>query len=782
MATTSKASRFLGRASRTSWPDKIINLIIPAAFFILPTFFFNFSWQGASLDRLFVLSLIVIIGWAAWLAKVLLTGSLIWHWRKVDWLALVVMLVAGLATFWSPTWRNSLLGGYGQPMRSLVFFLLLLLFYYLVVNNWSAKLRQFSWLSILVSFSFITIYSLSQLFGLFIIPLGFTKTIGFNPIGSLSNLALFLGAALPLFILSIDRGDEFSRRALSSRGRLLWNIWLGFSAFAAVVAMIVLGSFTLWLMVILGLLIILAFALSRLIKLSPTQLLLTVGALALSFVLLIIGNFGWLRLNLPSEVSLSRGFSWQIAKASLVNRPILGSGLASFNSVFSRYKTTDFNSASLWNLDFDLPAGYLAESLVIIGGLGTILLVAFLLWSLILVWRRLLSVKADLSTADLNLGVGLLAAVSVLLVGGLLLPIGNNLLLIFGLLWVLLIITTFDWPRRQPVINWRQTGQNVGAIWTTGFIIVAIGLLSGLAYGSKVYLADVLAGQSIKQQSTDQQLTKMAAAHSLASWREMYGFGLAQLSWLKANEIIGEATQATGTPALEAQNSARAYVQQAKQLLDNNYKSIKHQPASLKTAAALYEMIDELDGALMVHQQLLIIDVNNPWSYAKIAQIKVAQAYQATDDETKDKLVAEALNDYQKAIELKSDWAEAYFYRAALYQAVQKSLEATQDLVQAVNYSNGAADYVLPLAQLLNERAKNEVELATDLHSQAQQLLQGVLSVNSNNINALYILAMVYRDSNQLDLARQTVDELLGKVQESDKPIIEQQFGDLLSQ
>lgn len=782
MATTSKASRFLGRASRTSWPDKIISIIIPVAFFVLPIFFFNLSWQGSSLDRLFILALIVIIGWAAWLAKVLLSGSLIWHWRKVDWLAVTVVLAASLATFWSPAWRNSLLGGYGQPMRSLVFFLLLILFYYLVVNNWSIKLRQWSWLAILVSFSLITIYSLSQLFGLFIIPLGFTKTIGFNPIGSLSNLALFLGSVLPLFILSIDHSADFSCRSLSSRGRLFWNIWLGISVFSAIVAMVVLGSFTLWLVVILGLLIILAFALSRLIKFSPTQLLLTIGALALSFVLLIIGNFSWLRLNLPSEVSLSRGFSWQIAKASLVNRPILGSGLASFNSVFSRYKTTDFNSASLWNLDFDLPAGWLAESLVVFGGLGTILLVAFLLWSLILVWRRLLSVKADLSSADLSLGTGLLAMVSVLLVGGLLLPIGNNLLLIFGLLWVLLIVITFQWPRRSPAINWRQTGQHVGALWTTGLIIVAIGLLSGLAYGGKVYLADVLAGQSIKQQSTDQQIAKMASAYNLASWREMYGFGLAQLSWFKANEIVNEAAQATGTPAMEAQNSARAYAQQAKQLLDNNYKSIKRQPASLKTAAALYEMIEEFDGAMTAHQQLSSIDVNNPWPHAKIAQIKVVQAYQATEDETKDKLVAEALDGYQKAIELKSDWAEAYFYRAALYQAVQKPLEATQDLVQAVNYSNGAADYVLPLAQLLNERAKNEAELATDLRSQAQQLLQGVLSADSNNINALYVLGMVYRDSGQTDLARQAVNELLEKVQDNDKSVIEQQFGDLLSQ
>jgi len=780
--TTSTKSHFPRRTSKISWPERAINLVLAAIFFVLPLFFINVSWQGASLDRLFILGFLVIVGWAVWLIKAIKEGALTWHWRKLDWLALAILAVSAVATFWSPSWRASLLGGYGQPMRSLVFLILLILLYFLAVNNWSSRVRRSSWLAVLISFSFITIYSLCQLLGFYIIPVSFAKTIGFNPIGSLSNLALFLAAALPLFIVALGSQEEFCERSSAKNGKLWWNIWLGLTILANIVAIVILGSFNIWPVVILGLLVILIFVLSHFLKFSHLQLGLTVGILIISFVLLIIGNIGRPKINLPSEVSLSRSYSWQIARASLAQRPIFGNGLASFNSAFSRLKGPDFNGAALWNLDFDIPAGWLAESLVIVGGLGSLLIIIGLLLGLILAGRRLFSSKMELPTADLKLGISLWAAVIVMLAGGLFIPVGNNLLLIFGLLWVLLMVVTYNWPRRQAVIYWRKADERGSAAWTVGFIAVAIILLASLAYGVKIYTADILAAQSLKGQSTDQQMIAMSKAYNLAPWREMYSFGLAQLSWIKANELAQGAMAATGTPAMEAQTAAQSYVQQAKAVLDQTSKLVNNQPAGLKMAALLYETIGDIDGAMAGYQKLSELDPNNPWSYAKIAQLKVLQAYQAQDKETKDKLVEEALSGYQKAIELKPDWAEAYYYRAVLYQAVEKPVEATQDLVLAVNNSGGAINYVLPLAQLLNERAKKETDSATNLRAQAQQLVEGILASDESNVNALYILAMIYRDSGQTDLARETVNNLLSQAQETDKPVIEQQFADLLAE
>ena len=780
--TMSTNSSLLRRTSKIAWPERVINLVLVLTFFILPLFFINISWQGASLDKLFILGFLVIVGWAVWLIKVIKDGTLIWHWRKLDWLALAILAVSAIASFWSPSWRASFLGGYGQPMRSLVFLVLLILLYFLAVNNWSSRVRRSSWLAILISFSFITIYSLCQLLGFYIIPLSFTKTIGFNPVGSLSNLALFLAAALPFFIVALGSQEEFCERSSAKNGRLWWNIWLVLTILANIAAIVILGSFNIWPVIILGLLIVLIFVLSRFLKFSHLQLGLTVGTLIISFVLLILGNIGWPKINLPSEVSLSRSYSWQIAKASLAKRPIFGNGLASFDSVFSRFKSPDFNGAALWNLDFDVPAGWLAESLVIVGGLGSLLIIIGLLLGLISAGRRLFSSKMELPTADLKLGISLWAAVIVMLAGGLFIPVGNNLLLIFGLLWVLLMVVTYNWPRRQAVIYWRKADERGSAIWTVGFIMVAILLLASLAYGVKIYAADVLAAQSLKSQSTDQQMIAMSKAYNLAPWREMYGLGLAQLSWIKANELAEGAMAATGTSALEAQTAAQSYAQQAKAMLDQVSKLVNNQPASLKMVASLYEMIGDFEGAMAIHQRLIELDPNNPWSYAKLAQLKVTQAYRAEDRETKDKLVEEALNGYAKALELKPDWAEAYYYRAVLYQAIEKPIEATQDLVLAVNNSGGAVNYVLPLAQLLNERAKKETDLTTNLRTQAQQLVEGVLATDDSNVNALYVLAMIYRDSGQTDLARETVNNLLSKAQETDKPVIEQQFADLLAQ
>jgi hypothetical protein len=84
----------------------------------------------------------------------------------------------------------------------------------------------------------------------------------------------------------------------------------------------------------------------------------------------------------------------------------------------------------------------------------------------------------------------------------------------------------------------------------------AIALLSSLTYLGKIYLADIIAGRAVNNSSTDQQISGVAAAQRLAPWREMYGFSLAQLSWVKANQVAEAAAGATSTEALEAQNQA----------------------------------------------------------------------------------------------------------------------------------------------------------------------------------------------------------------------------------
>ncbi|HNW56089.1 MAG TPA: hypothetical protein PKN62_03415, partial [bacterium] len=685
---------------------------------------------------------------------------------------------AAIATFWSSSWHNSFFGGYGQPMRSLTFFAILLAFYFLVVNNWSEINRRRSWLATLISFSFITIYSTCQLFGLYLIPVAFTKAISFNPIGSLTNLGLFFAAVVPLYLLALNQGDYFCQKGLSQKGHLFWNIWLGLSTIAAFVSMTALGSFTIWPIVILGILMVLIFGLSRAVKLGSTQLIAVIGSLALSVVLLIVGNFGWLKLSLPNEISLSNSFSWQLAKHSLSSRPILGNGLASFGSVFTRLKQPDFNTGNLWNLDFDLPSGWLAESLIIVGGLGTLLLVALLLGGLFAAWRRIM-ISKEMDEADSNFSAGLLSSVVVLLAGGLMIPLSNNIILIFVLLWTLLMVVTYNWPRKQPVFE-RSDDRRSSTIWIVGIIIASIGLLAGLAFGTKLYLADVIASSSAKSQDVEKQISGMADAYKLAPWREMYGFGLAQLSWVKANQIAEGASKATGTEAVAAQEKAKAYVQQAKQLIDVNFNYVKNQPAVLKNVSSMYETIGDLDGVVMAQKQLMKIDANNPLSYAKIAQVEVAQAYQASEKEMKDKLVADAFANYNKAIELKPNWAEAYYYRAALNQAIEKPEEATKDLVQAVNYSGGEPSYALALAQLLNQRAKTETDKAADLQKQAEQIADGLLQQASNDPNGLYLLAGVYRDAGKTDKTKEVIKVLLSKLQDADKEAVKKQFADYL--
>ena len=78
------------------------------------------------------------------------------------------------------------------------------------MNNLDVKRIKILFWSIVTSSSLLTIYSFLQLNKIYLLPMQFTHSPNFNPIGSLSGLTMFLIISLPLFIVGVAQIREIS--------------------------------------------------------------------------------------------------------------------------------------------------------------------------------------------------------------------------------------------------------------------------------------------------------------------------------------------------------------------------------------------------------------------------------------------------------------------------------------------------------------------------------------------------------------------------------------------
>ena len=124
------------------------------------------------------------------------------------------------------------------------------------------------------------------------------------------------------------------------------------------------------------------FFLAKIIKISNNNLLIPLTAFLALIILLVLGNFNVASLNLPAEVSLSRGASYHIAKASIMEHPLLGSGPSTFYYSFSKFRDAGFNSSPLWNVNFESASGLVFELAATVGPIGAIIFIVILRISL----------------------------------------------------------------------------------------------------------------------------------------------------------------------------------------------------------------------------------------------------------------------------------------------------------------------------------------------------------------------------------------------------------------
>lgn len=793
--------------------DYIITAVIGLIFFLTPIFFTGMAAQGLGFEKMILFYFLALVGLVAWVTKGVIRGELLLKRTPLDIPIIATLVVFVVSTLLSVSTKDSAIGSYGSSSKGLAAAVIFALFYYLVVNNLDSKKIKSLFFAFIASASIVIIYALLQLKGWFILPFDYSKNIGFNPLGSLSALTTFIVIVLPLLVVAITQVKEILP-SLNSKLAVVIKTLLGIVAICAFVVLTLLSGFTFLPVAIVGAVIILMFFLAKIIKTNNNNLLIPLGVFLLLIILLVLGNFNFVNLNLPAEVSLSRSASWDIAKASLRENPVFGSGPSTFYYSFSKFKSLDFNSSPLWNVRFDSSSGALFEFLATVGVLGVLMISILVLISLSVTFLTIIKTENKEINSIL---LGLFASFISVILFSLLFAANNSIILLSMLITILTVSSSMVmYPERfkDITLSFRSSPKYALALAAI-FLSVSAGVVILFTIGLKMYMGDIYAKNAIAAVDVEEKITHLNKAIQLSPYQDGYYINLANTYMAKANQLA-----LSGTDQAEVGINLSKAIEQGRIAVDiAKNKAVNNESLGLIYENASFYTRDALGWSESLYAKVIELDPHNPTPYLRTALINMARANAEADPEEKKYFVNEAIKKYDEAIAKKGDLAAAYYGKAIAYEKNTDIDNAIENLKQANLVSRNNLDYRFELGRLYFNRgvaqpnlgqtastqiAENDINPDGDASTTdqlsvqpnqatgsvtaknsdlttAEQLFLSIIQANANHANALYSLAVLYQKVGEKDNAKLAVESLLKVLQdETVKDTVKQQFKDIL--
>lgn len=791
--------------------DFIIISCISLIFFLCPLFFTGIVAQGLGFEKMILFYFLVLLGLVAWVTKGVVLGELNLKRTPFDIPILLFLVIYGVSAGFSVGLKDSLIGTYGNTAKGLIAMVIYALFYYLVVNNLDAKRIKVIFWSIVGSTSLIVVYSLLQLNNIFLLPLDFTKVQSFNPLGSLSGLTSYLVIVLPLLVIAVSQVKEIFPK-ISNAGMYLMKIIFGVITLGSLAILALLNGFTFWPIAIVSIVIVLMFFLSKIIKITNNNLLFPLAIFLGLIILLVLGNFNIASLSLPSEVSLSRSASWQIAKDSVMENPLLGSGPSTYYYDFSKFRDAKFNASPLWNVNFESATGFIFELAATVGIIGAVIFIVILLIALSVSFLTIIkSDNKEISSILLGLFSSLVAVVLFLV----LFSQNNSLILLSVIIGVYAISSALVmYPEKfaNLKLSFRASPKFALALAAI-FLCVSAGVVVLFTMGLKMFLADRYAKESLLASDLTVKIERLNKAIDLAPYQDVYYIN-------NANNYMSLANQAATSNAgqTEVSNALSKAINMGKQATDlspnrssnNELLALIYENASFYTKGAL-------DWAEQSYAKEMEVDPNNPTPNFRLGLVNMARSNSETDQEEKKFYINEAIKKYDEAIAKKGDLAAAYYGKAIAQEKLGNIDGAIDQLKQASLNDSSSVDYKFELGRLYFNRGVTQPNLNQNAAQQiaengaegeasstenisvqptypsgatvtrnddlniAEQLFLNILLTNESHANARYSLAVLYQKIGEKDKEKIMAQSLLNIIQDqATKDAVAEQFKDVL--
>jgi len=790
----------------------VIFASIAAAFFFTPIFITGLASQGAGFEKSLFFYFITLVGVVAWATKGVTTGELKLKRTPLDIPILALLSIFTLSSILSVSRKDSFIGFYGSPAKSLAAVFVIALFYYLVVNNLDIKkIKKLFWV-VLASGSLLIIHSVFALFKINLLPIEAAKTAGFNLIGSNTGLTIYLVCLLPFFVVGVTLAQDLLSKLRNRYFQIGIQLFVGLMLLASLAILFLLNGFTYWPVAIVSIVVVLMFMLAKVVEVKGNFMFIPIGVFLLTVIFLVMGNFAPIDLKLPTEVSLSRGISYNIAKESLKENPLFGSGLGTYYYNFAKFKGTEFNNSPLWNVRFDSSTGIIFELIATVGVLGALSVIV-----LFLILTSMSSI-ALIKPSDKEVQPVLLASFAsliTLMLYAALFSFNTALVLSCLLLAVFAAgVSVNTYPEKLSTLNLSfRSSPKFALALAAIFLSVTAGVAFLFTMGIKIYLADIYAKKFVTETDSEKKIQAISKSISLANFQDSYYLSLGNYYMSLANQEVSG-----GKDQNKIQNYLNLALQNSKRGSELNPNYV----ASIEALAIIYENASfytrgALELAESNYAKVIELEPTNPIPHLRMALINMARSNSEKDESEKSFYIEEAIKKYDEAISKKQDFAAAYYGKAIANEQLKKNDDAIDQLKNAVLFAGNNVDYQFELGRMYfnrgvtqpniaqsaskeiaegeinststdsnavkedlsvkaNQMANGTSALNEDLRS-AEQLFMNILTVNPNHANALYSLGLLYQKTDQEENAKIVVAKLLEVLQDDQsKDLVRKQF------
>lgn len=724
---------------------------------LLPLFFLPFTYEAFELSKQALLVGVGFILLVIWFSQAVVTrqANLLKSW--LNWAALALLVVSIVATFTSVDPITSILGYYGRFNGGLLSLVGYLLFFFLVTATTRTR-QDIHWLvgSWLGGVGLGAAVLFLQLIGLRWIPFAFAQISSFSPLGgALNAVVLVLTASFPLAVY-------FARAAGKSWLRIL-NLLL---AILIMVVVFMVDYHLGWLGLGVGSLVWLGLLFYKNETTSFQWTVIPALAILLSLIAWPIVLVNVTRVSVPVEVNLSLSASWRIAMQNAKGNPLLGTGPDTFSYGFSKFKPEGFNDSNFWSFRFDRATSELAQLLSTTGFIGLAAYLAVFIIGLYLCWRALKNKQAD----DWYLKAVIASSFIVLSIAQAVYFLNTAMAAMTWLLLGLLAVVSSSGEKKLSLT------ESPRASLSFSFGLAVVVLLSAAVWlgVGRFWMADVAYAQAQRSPLTIDGLraaeTHLLNAVNLNPWRDTYRVTLAQV-------YLGMANYEASQPAAEKKEDQDAQIAKLQGYIASSIAAARSATELASQSVANWEVLgsiyrgtvlfarDAEPWVISSFQKAVELEPSNPALFTELGKAYLIsasrmrqQAEQATGDE-KSKLelesgqqLASALDQFNRAITLKADYAPAHFQEVLALELQGKFAEAIDKLERLRESLPQDIDVLYELGSL----AYN-----TGDYDKAEDAFSTITTLVPNHSNAHFGLNLVYQKKGEVDKAITELEKVL---------------------
>lgn len=739
-----------------TFADKVSRWTIYLSLLLFPLFYYPGFVDSLELPKQALLVTAAVIATLAWLGKMLVTRRLEFRRSILHIFVILYVVVYALSAWMSKSRYMSLVGDFGQEHSGLATLICFAVLYFVAVNvlRDAKDVRKALFWLMLGAFLAI-VQAFLQALGVKVLP-GVTSA-GYNLVGTSNALGAYAAmSAVIVMCMFVMPPEKDGKMAIARK------VMMGLLFAVSILFLAMLNYWVLWAMVIAGALVLVGYGMIKNDRtVRVTWLAVPMAAIVIGVMFMFV-HFP-VSLGLPSEVMPSLAASWNISREALANKPLLGSGPGTFLFDYTQFRSKDLNATNFWSVPFDRSSSHLLTLLATTGILGLATYLLMLLYVIVRTKIKLWRGHDDWLTT-LAVYTGWMA----LFIGRIL--YSSNITLDFAFWMLTAMLVTLQWNAWSAARFDQSPRAALGLSFL--FIVAVILSVSGLYLQGQRLVAEAhyTNGATIditKEGNSDVAVQQLLRATQLNSSDDLYFRTLSQALAVSANQ---QASKAGDKPT---DDQSRAITLLAANAVNAGKHAADLSPSNVQNWSSLAGMYRDLgqsvpganDAAMASYAKSAELDPSNPINptemgklYLGLSDNSQSQITKDTKAEDKDKLqkdttdnLNKASEQFNKAIDLKQDYAPAHYWLAMVLVRQGKTADAVAKLESVRNYNPNDLGVGFQLAILYFQNGQKDKAIAE---------LQRLIGLAPQYSNARWYLAAMLEDKGDIEGAIAQIEEV----------------------